>query len=210
MKKAILYIHGKGGNAEEAAHYQKACDGYDVYGLDYKSAAPWQAKDEILSAYEQLEAEYASMLIIANSIGAFFALHALSGKAVERALFISPIVNMERLILDMMARAHVTERELREKQEIKTSFGETLSWKYLCYVRENPITWDIATDILYAGKDDLTSYDTISAFAEKTNASLTVMEDGEHWFHTDRQMAFLDNWLKRSLQACRFAGTSRR
>lgn len=25
---------------------------------------------------------------------------------------------------------------------------------------------------------------------------LTVMEDGEHWFHTPSQMKFLDNWIK--------------
>lgn len=30
--------------------------------------------------------------------------------------------------------------ELCEKREIPTDFGETLSWKYLCFVRENPIT----------------------------------------------------------------------
>jgi hypothetical protein len=23
-----------------------------------------------------------------------------------------------------------------------------------------------------------------------------VMEEGEHWFHTDEQMRFLDNWIK--------------
>lgn len=25
---------------------------------------------------------------------------------------------------------------------------------------------------------------------------LTVMPGGEHWFHTDKQMRFLDNWLR--------------
>ena len=46
---------------------------------------------------------------------------------------------MERLIADMMIWANVTEDELKEKKEIQTTFGETLSWDYLCYARENPI-----------------------------------------------------------------------
>lgn len=33
--------------------------------------------------------------------------------------------------------------------------------------------------------------------AETCGASLTVMENGEHWFHTEEQMRFLDNWIQR-------------
>ena len=62
---------------------------------------------------------------------------------------------MERLIADMMIWANVTEDELKEKKEIQTTFGETLSWDYLCYARENPIIWEIPTHILYGEKDIL-------------------------------------------------------
>jgi len=31
-------------------------------------------------------------------------------------------------------------------------------------------------------------------------AELTVMEEGEHWFHTDEQMRFLDNWVMKGRQ----------
>lgn len=136
------------------------------------------------------------MLIIANSIGAFFAMNALSNKRIEKAYFISPVVNMEKLISDMMMWANVTEDELHKKGEIETSIGETLSWKYLCYVREHPVRWEVPTHILYGEKDNLTSYETVSEFADKIGATLTVMENGEHWFHTDEQMNFLDSWIK--------------
>lgn len=89
--------------------------------------------------------------------------------------------------------------ELESKKEIPTEFGETLSWEYLCYVRKHPIEWNIPTCILYSGKDNLTSRETISEFADKIGADLTVMEDGEHWFHTNAQMQFLDDWLRRSI-----------
>ena len=42
MKKAVLYIHGKDGSAEEADRYKTICSGYDVFGLDYKSSTPWE------------------------------------------------------------------------------------------------------------------------------------------------------------------------
>lgn len=196
LKKAVLYIHGKGGNAEEAEHYKRFFRGCDVFGLDYRGNTPWETKDEFLSEYEMLRKKYDSVLIIANSIGAYYAMNALADKELEKAFFISPIVNMERLISDMMTWADVTEQELQDKQEIETASGETLSWKYLCYVRDNPIVWNTPTDILYARNDSLTSYETISEFAEKTSSSLTIMEDGEHWFHTEEQLAFLDNWLR--------------
>lgn len=116
-----------------------------------------------------------------------------------KAFLISPIVNMEKLICDMMLWANVNESELAEKKEIKTDFGETLSWDYLCYVRENQIEWNVPTYMLYGEKDNLTSFETISKFANQMNASLTVTRNGEHWFHTDEQMEFLDNWIRQSI-----------
>ena len=71
-----------------------------------------------------------------------------------------------------------------------------LSWEYLCYVRAHPIQLNAPTVILYGSKDELTSYDTIADFTENHNAKLTVMQNGGHWFHTDEQMQFLDNWIK--------------
>ena len=118
---------------------------------------------------------------------------------IRRAFFISPIVNMERLITDMMSWANVTEEDLQEKKYIETEFGETLSLEYLRYVREHPITWNVRTDILYGDKDNLTAIHTIKEFAEEHNASLIIMEQGEHWFHTEEQMIFLDNWIRTNL-----------
>ena len=63
--------------------------------------------------------------------------------------------------------------------------------------RNHPLNWQIPTSILYGEKDNLTSIETIRAFAEKQGASLTVMKGGEHWFHTEEEMKFLDEWSRR-------------
>ena len=53
--------------------------------------------------------------------------------------------------------------------------------------------WCAAREIpFFAGRGD------VRAFAEKTGAVLTVMPGGEHWFHTDEQMRFLDDWITES------------
>lgn len=195
QKNLIIYIHGKGGAAEEAKHYQKLFPNSDVIGFDYHSQTPWEAKIEFPKFFEYHSNEYASITLIANSIGAFFAMNSLSEKNISKALFISPIVDMEKLITDMLMWSNVNEKELQSKKLIPTEFGETLSWDYLCYVRNNPINWHIPTYILYGGKDNLTDRVTILEFANKAGAELTIMEDGEHWFHTDEQMKFLDNWI---------------
>lgn len=196
MKDLVLYIHGKGGSAEECGHYKALFPDSEVVGLDYRTFTPWETGMEIHNAVTDLKNEYESVTLIANSIGAFFSMNAGIDDLIRRAYLISPIVDMERLIRDMMTWAGVTEDELREKRVIRTSFGEELSWDYLCRVRENPVRWHAPTEILYGSRDNLTSYETISAFAMSHGARLTVMENGEHWFHTDEQMRFLDEWIR--------------
>ena len=195
MNELVLYIHGKGGSPDEAEHYKPLFSQSDVLGLDYHSQTPWEANEEFPALFHKACRGYHSVILTANSIGAFFAMNALQRENIERAFFISPVVNMEKLICDMMLWANVTENELRERKEIETALGETLSWDYLCYVRENPFVWTVPTAILYGAKDNLISHGTVSDFALEHNISLTIMENGEHWFHTEEQMQFLDNWL---------------
>lgn len=195
MKNIVIYVHGKGGSAEEAEHYKPLFPEAEIIGFDYHAAAPWEAKDEFPQFFAEQRKRCDSLTLVANSIGAFFSMSSLDGTLIDKAYFISPVVDMEKLIGNMIVWAGVTERELAEKLEIPTEFGETLSWNYLAYVREHPISWHIPTRILYGAHDNLTSMETISAFAKQTGAELTVMPNGEHWFHTEDQMQFLDSWI---------------
>ena len=196
MKKAVIYVHGRNGSPDEADHYRRFFDEtYDVIGFDYKSEIPWEAKEEFCDYFNAIGKNYKNVLLIANSIGAYSSLISLSEKHIEKALFISPIVDMEKVILDMMKLADVTEAKLKKEQVITLPFSRILSWKYFSYAKDNRITWNVPTSILYGEKDHITSLDTITSFANKINARLTVMPDGEHWFHTREQMEFLDIWI---------------
>ena len=175
MKNLVVYVHGKGGSAQEAEHYKSLFPKDEVIGFDYRSQTPWQAKKEFFAFFTEQRGRCELLTLVANSIGAYFALSSLDETLVDRAYFISPIVDMENLICNMMQWSNVTEQELAEKREIATDFGETLSWEH----------------------DNLTSIETVSAFAKQHHADLTVMPGGEHWFHADKQMQFLDHWIKK-------------
>jgi hypothetical protein len=193
--KAIIYIHGKGGTSEEAKHYEVLFPEYKVFGFDYKANTPWDAQKEFSEYSDQISDDYENINLIANSIGAYFSLCSLGKKKITKAFFVSPIVDMERLICDMMQWANVTEHQLENAGTIEIGFGETLSWEYFSWVRNNPIVWKVPTKILYGKNDNLQSIEVIKTFSDKIGAELTIMKNGEHWFHTDEQIAFLDNWI---------------
>lgn len=80
MDKAILYIHGKGGSPKEASYYKPLFREYDVIGFDYKSQSPQEAEKEFPELLDGFCQTYKSVTIIANSIGAFFAMNTLADR----------------------------------------------------------------------------------------------------------------------------------
>ena len=60
----------------------------------------------------------------------------------------------------------------------------------------HPLNWKVPTSIIYGEKDNLTSLETIRAFAEEQGATLTVMKGGGHWFYTEEEMRCLDEGIR--------------
>ena len=191
----VFYVHGKGGSAVESVHYETLFPGYKVIGIDYHSDFPWIAGDEIRKTVELSADANGDSILIANSLGAYLAMDSGISEVIKRAYFISPVVDMEALIIGMMKNAGVTEKTLEEEGTLLTESGEELSWQYLRYVRDNPICWSVPTYILYGENDSVVSIEQIRDFTEKHNAIINVMENGEHWFHTREQMRYLDIWI---------------
>lgn len=210
-KSVWLFVHGQGGNKEEALPFAALAEqcGCQVVGIDLpehgtrreeKGFTPWQVVPELQSVLAWLQQNWQTVSLRANSIGAYFSMLAFAGAPLKKALFVSPIVDMEQLICDMMHWAGVSQEQLREKGEIATDFGQTLSWQYLCWVREHPLHgWQVPTAVLYAGQDAMTARSTITAFAQANHAELTIYEPGEHWFHTQDQMDAMRRWEQEHL-----------
>ena len=205
-RKVYLYVHGKNGSKEEALDFAElACPaGSQVLALDLpehgerKNAPerllPWVVLPELQLIYQYAKVHWRSVSLRATSIGAWFSMLALQAKPLRSALLLSPVVDMEDLITNMMQWANVSEAQLKEEGEVSTDFDETLSWQYLCWVREHPYRWKVPTQVLYGAKDNLTSRAVLEQFKQRTGAHLTIMVEGEHWFHTELQLAVLQEW----------------
>lgn len=204
-----LFVHGKMGCKEEAAAFAEiACPrGWQVLGVDLpchgerkdekEGFDPMHAVPELKAVWRQLNAHWEETALRATSIGAWFSMLALSDTPPLKSLFVSPVADMARLIRDMLSCAGVSEQQLMLEGKIATNFGETLDRDYYSYAKSHPITrWDSPTEILYADGDGMIARDTVEAFTKAHGCSLTVMPGGEHWFHTPRQLEYLDNWTR--------------
>ena len=205
--KVFLFVHGQGGNKEEGREFAKIVEplGYQVLAMDLPGHGkrkdierfiPSFVSKELSLIYDYAKMNWSDISLRGNSIGSYFSMLAFIDKKITSAYFVSPLVNMENIILNMIKAAGISENTLKKIGEYKTTFGQTLSWSYLTFVREHPLNeWTIQTFILYPGHDNLTSRDVINDFTLLHNVKLTIYEDGEHWFHTKEQTDVLNKWL---------------
>ncbi len=117
-----------------------------------------------------------------------------------QSLFVSPIADMEYLIKRMMTWANVTESKLEKEKIIPTNFGQTLFWKYWQWVKNHPIEkWNCKTSVLYGEHDNLMEQSVVESFCKKNNCDFTMMKNGEHWFHTEEEVAFMNEWMNENI-----------
>lgn len=210
--KLYLYVHGQGGNKEEAAFLaEKVCaKGWQVLSFDLPGHGaraaqgcpldPWHVVPELNSIMRYAKDHWSQMALYASSIGAWFSMLCFQNESFQKCLFVSPVLDMKQLILKMMGWANVTAEQLRCQKMIPTSFGQTLSWEYWQYAVEHPISkWESPTQILYGENDNMVDYSTVESFSQKFHCTVTVMERGEHWFHTEQQMEFLGSWISNNV-----------
>ena len=165
----FIYVHGKRSSKEEAERFAEraATKGYQVLSFDLPEHGErvsgdypcmvWNSVKDLCAIGKYALQNWIEISLYGNSLGAYFSLLACKDLPLRKCLFLSPILDMERLIQNMMKWSDVSGQELKEKREIATTMGETLYWDYYCYVRDNPIeSWLVPTSILYGSEDALT------------------------------------------------------
>lgn len=214
--KVFIAIHGNMSNKEdkviEILANKVTNKGYQLISFDLpehgerKMDTNYLCKvqncvNDLKQIIEYAKVNYNEINIWACSIGAYFSLLAYKDEDLKQCLFLSPVVNMKIIIENMMLWSNTTEKELNEKQEIKTDFGQTLYWDYYLYVKENPITnWNKKTYILYGNKDNMQNENIIKDFSNEFNCDLTILRNGEHYFHTEEQLNFYNDWLDKIIK----------
>ena len=129
--------------------------------------APWTAAPELTRVMALRKSNTGARQTCARpASGAYFA--RLAFAAPEKALFVSPIVDMERLICDRICTAGITEQILRRARHVSRKGRDMLSWDYLCWVRAHPAKdWYCPQYILYGENDSMTDLATIRTYIGK-------------------------------------------
>ena len=209
--KLLIEVHGNLSDKEDTvisiAAEKALGKGYQVLSFDLPqhgervsenySFTPWNCISDLSAVYEYAVSLADDISLFACSIGAYFSLLAYHEKPLRKSLFLSPVVNMERLIQNMMKSFNVTEERLYQEKQIPLPIGQTMDWDYYSYVKKNPVCfpWEIPTAILYGSDDNISEWEEISGFAAKYSSEVRVFDRGEHFFHTDEQLDFFKTWL---------------
>lgn len=210
--KLFIAVHGdqsnKADNAIIILAEEAEKNGYQTLSFDLPEHGDRKGESrlcKVQNCIEDLEKilQYANKIsnhisLFGCSMGAYFSMLAFRDAPIQKALFLSPVVDMKRIIQNMMTWFDVSEERLRQEQEIPTPV-KTLYWDYYQYVLEHPVEWHKPTALLYGAKDNLCEFEYVDRFAKCIQADITVFKDGEHFFHTDAQLAFLRQWLQSHL-----------
>ncbi len=205
--RVYIHVHGKLSRKEyaeafaavaEAAGWQTLSFDLPQHGgrADAARLDVWNGVRELNEVAAYAFARWRRVRLFACSIGAYFALNAYADRPFERALFQSPIADMEYLVRQMMRWFHVSEEQLKAAGEIDTPI-DPLRWDYYRYILEHPVTrWPIPTAILYGARDELQTPEVMRAFAARFGCELTVSPDSGHPFMEPGDARIVENWLK--------------
>lgn len=209
--KIIIAVHGDMSNKEDTIIELLAKNvipkGYCVLSFDLPEHGgrkndnyecnPQNSISDLRAVYAYAKTHGNNIPLFSCSIGAYFSLLAFRDIVFEKSLFLSPVVNMERVIQNMMTGFQINERQLQEEKKIPLPIGKTLDWDYYSYVKQHPIDfdWKSSLTILSGAKDMLTPKKHIKDFSDRQNAELTILENGEHYFHTSEQLHAFEMWL---------------
>jgi esterase/lipase len=119
--RLYLYVHGKHSSKEEAERFANIAtkSGYQVLSFDLPEHGeraneqyPCTAQNgvhDLNAIYSFIKNKYNSISLYACSLGAYFSLVAYQNTRFDKCLFLSPILDMERLIQNMMKWSNIYE-----------------------------------------------------------------------------------------------------
>ena len=196
--KAYIYVHGKYGSSEEAPFYKDYLAEEEVIGFSYlDDESPYLIKERLRSLFDELKKSYDEVNVIANSIGCYYAYVSLFDKEVNKTMFISPFVHLEKYIDMVMARFNISLSKLEEEKHIVLEGYEPLDYIFYKFVKENKVKYQKKINVIYGLEDNLVSYDNIDSFVKENDVILTTVEKGKHFFKDDFEIKALKEWLRK-------------
>lgn len=212
-ERLLLAVHGAMGSKDdfELLAEETAAKGFQVLSFDlpehgdrkgerYACNPPNAVKDlTAVIRYAQTLAKRINLY--ACSLGAYFSLLAYANVALEQCMFQSPVVDMQRLIGNMMKAAGVSPERLQAVRVIANPYGPRFEWEYYSFVKAHPIEkWSPPTAIIMGSEDEVSEVEAVKAFATRFGSNLKLLEGGKHYLHTTEEVTAIREWMRTSIQ----------
>ena len=182
-RRWIIAVHGSHSSKIDDCVWilaEEACaQGYQVLSFDLPCHVErvyeqgpcmvWTCVEELETVWQYAEQKAGEISLFGCSMGAYFCLLAYPDKPVRHTWFLSPVVDMERVIDGIMEMTGVT-------------------------------IWNNPTSILRGERDTLCPCESVRTFAERFGCALEEQKGGEHWFHTDEELTYYRNWLRKEME----------
>ena len=205
-----LVVHGRASCKEDAERFARIAvgKGYQVLSFDLPEhgerarlvpeCTVQNGVRDLRTVMDHVRRNWSAVNLFATSLGAYFSLVTYRDFRFGRCLFASPVLDMQRLIENMMRWFNVTPEQLEAQREIPTPIGEKLSWDYYSYVRDHPIdVWDSPTYILYPALDNLTEPDVVDHFVGRFEARIQRVAGSGHYMHSDAELSIMEDWMRK-------------
>ena len=162
---------------------------------DDKAFTPMDASPEVRAFARLARSQSIEVSLLANSIGAYFSLCDTPAGTFKHAWLVSPLLDLEYYIRDMMAEYSVTDEQLEAQTVIHTRRG-VLDWPYLRFVEEHPAKLDTPSWMIRGDQDEVVPLDTLSRFVGAPGVELVQVEGGQHFLgrppHLDTVVAWFE------------------
>lgn len=162
---------------------------------DDKAFNAMVASPEIRAFARLARSQSTEVGLLASSVGAYFALCDTPVGTFERAWLVSPLIDLEYYIRDVMTEYSVTDEQLEAETVIDTPRA-MLEWPYLRFVEDHPARLDIPSWTIRGDRDEVVPLDALSQFVGAPGAELVQVEGGQHFLgrppHLDTVVAWFE------------------
>lgn len=162
---------------------------------DDKAFNPMEASPEVRAFARLARSQSTEVSLLANSIGAYFSLCDTPAGTFERAWMVSPLLDLEYYIRDIMAEYSVTDEQLEAQTVIDTPRG-VLERSYLRFVEEHPARLNAPSWIIRGDQDEVVPLNALSRFVGAPGVELVQVEGGQHFLgqppHLDTVVAWFE------------------
>lgn len=214
-EKVFLFTHGRMGSKDDAQLFASIAEefGYQTISFDlpehgerkenssYKCTI-FNCMEDAKTIAEYTFKNWAYVSLYGCSLGAQICLQTFCNDTVfpfEDAIFLSPIIDMNYLIDQMMEWFNISEYQLRNQKFIETPI-DVLTIDQYDFYRTHPISiWPFQTNILFGAKDNLQNQRIHSEFLESFGGILTISDTSEHPFMAPDDRNILTNWYRMTL-----------